>query len=80
MMYAIERSWRLSFGLRLLTVPVSILCIIAFSRVTAWNPKNDVDAKWDWGIRYLEESAFLPVCFLIFVQFSQFTTEYLSQK
>lgn len=75
MMYPIDRSWRLPFGLRLLTVPVSVLCIIAFSCVTAWNPRNDADAKWEWGVRYLEESAFLPVCFLMFLRFSQFTTQ-----
>ena len=64
MMYPIERGSRLPFALRLLTVPVSVLCIITFSCVTAWNPRNDADAKLEWGIKYLEESAFLPVCCL----------------
>lgn len=59
-----SRSWLLPFILRLFTVPVSVVCIIAFSHVIAWNPwgtPSGLDANWDWGIMYLEESAFLPV-------------------
>ena len=59
-MCEMDSSWRLPVGLRLLTLPVSIVPIVAFSHVIAWHP---VDASWgEWGIMYLEESAFLPVC------------------
>ena len=54
-------SWFLPFVLRLLTAPVSVICIVAFSHVIAWNPWGTPSANWEWGIMYLEESAFLPV-------------------
>ena len=62
-MNSAKRSWHLPFCLRLFAALVSIVCIIAFSHVVAWNPwdTSGLDANWEWGTMYLEESAFLPV-------------------
>ena len=68
MMVTANACWHLPFILRLFTVPVSIVCIIAFSHVIAWNPwdiPSGFADNWEWGIMYLEESAFLPVSLIL---------------
>lgn len=53
---------RLPVSLRLFTVPVSTLSIVAFARAMAWYVWND-GAGWELGTTYLKKSVYISVCF-----------------
>ena len=56
MVCSLERSLRLSVSIRLITVPVSILSIVAFTHAI-----GSIGVVWEWGTRMLEETAYISV-------------------
>ena len=61
-MYALKQTRHLPAALRLLTLPVSILSIIAFVHSLAWDSWDNVGVLWERGNRFLGQSAYVSVC------------------
>ena len=61
-MYALDHSLRLFIILRLVTIPVSFLSIVAFAHAIGRKSWSDAGIDRGWGTVYLEESAYFPVC------------------
>ena len=61
-MYPLNKIKRFPAALRLFTVPVSILSIVAFVHSLAWDLWDDVGVRWERGNRFLGESAYVSVC------------------
>ena len=61
-MYPLNNIRRLPAALRLLTIPVSILSIIAFVHSLTGDPWDNVGVLGERGNRFLGQSAYVPVC------------------